>query len=109
MLRGKEGTVSGGGADAVAFHRHRLLGVATLPPVADGRVREYFLWTVGWDKDADYHVAAGLTVEPLPWSGMDDQRYGRQPRPAFPSDVLHERYNTRWVGPHTYAQRPGAR
>ena len=47
--------------------------VSGLPPLAPGQVRDYFLRTVGWDKDADYHVAEGTTLEPLPWRGMDDQ------------------------------------
>jgi len=76
----------------------------TLPPKPDGKVREFFLHTVGWDKDADYHVARGTEVGPLPWVGMDDQAYGRQERPAFPSDALHERYNTRWVGERTFVR-----
>lgn len=79
---------------------------SALPPPPPGLQRTFFLWTVGWDKDADYHVARGNTVEPLPWSGMDDQRHGLEPRPAFPSDALHERFNTRWIGPRTVARRP---
>jgi tetratricopeptide (TPR) repeat protein len=72
-----------------------------LPPIPAGYRREFFLWTVGWDKDADFHVATGDRIEPLPWAGMDDQSIGRQERPAFASDVLHARHNTRWVGPLT--------
>ena len=30
----------------------------------------------GWDKDADKNTVAGQTVEPLPFHGMDDARYG---------------------------------
>jgi len=30
---------------------------------------------------------------------MDDQRYGREPRPNHAGDTLNRRYNTRWVGP----------
>ena len=67
--------------------------------------RDYFLFTIGWDKDADYHVAAGTTIEPLPWRGMDDQRHGTEVRPEFPSDALHQRFNTRWVGPRTYSRK----
>lgn len=78
-----------------------------LPPRQPGLVREYFLWTVGWDKDADYHVAEGHRVEPLPWHGMDDQRYGQEPRPTRVGDELHSRYNTRWIAPHTFAKHPG--
>ena len=68
-----------------------------LPPKPPGRVREYFLYVDGWDKDSDFHVASGTTVEPLPFHGMNDQLYGREPRPEFPSDALHRKYNTRWV------------
>jgi len=82
--------------------------VTDLPAPTTGSTRSYFLWTVGWDKDADYHVAAGLTIEPLPWTGMDDQRHGIEPRPAFDSDSLHVRYNTRWIGPLTVARRPSS-
>jgi Flp pilus assembly protein TadD len=78
------------------------------PVQAAGTTRTYFLWSVGWDKDADYHVAAGTRIEPLPWSGMDDQRYGVEPRPAFPSDALHAEYNTRWVGPRALTQKSAA-
>ena len=70
---------------------------SSLPPKPAGSVREFFLYADGWDKDSDFHVATGTEVEPLPFHGMDDQRYGRQPRPPFPSDALHRKYNTRWV------------
>jgi hypothetical protein len=69
----------------------------SLPPRPVGNAREFFLYADGWDKDSDFHVAAGTQVEPLPYHGMPDQRYGRHPRPAFPSDALHQKYNTRWV------------
>jgi len=68
-----------------------------LPPKPAGSVREYFLYVDGWDKDSDFHVAAGMQVEPLPFHGMDDQTYARAKRPEFPSDGLHRKYNTRWV------------
>jgi hypothetical protein len=69
----------------------------TLPPKPAGVVREFFLYVDGWDKDSDFHVTTGTRVEPLPWHGMRDQDYGREPRPEFPTDALHRRYNTRWV------------
>jgi Flp pilus assembly protein TadD len=68
-----------------------------LPPKPTGAVREFFLYSDGWDKDSDFHCVAGTTVEPLPFHGMDDQRYTQQKRPTFPSDALHQKYNTRWV------------
>jgi thioredoxin-like negative regulator of GroEL len=68
-----------------------------LPPKPAGTVREFFLYADGWDKDSDFHVAAGTEVRPLPFHGMHDQLYGREKRPVFPSDALHQEYNTRWV------------
>ena len=65
------------------------------PP--SGFVRDFFFYSVGWDKDADYHVAHARTVDPLPFHGMNDQSYGRQP--YAPADAeWTTRYNTRWVG-----------
>jgi hypothetical protein len=68
-----------------------------LPPKPAGTARDFFLYGVGWDKDADFHVELGWQVGPLPWHGMDDQNYGRQDRPAFPSDGLMKQYSTRWI------------
>jgi tetratricopeptide (TPR) repeat protein len=77
-----------------------------LPPQPEGSRRSFFLFTVGWDKDADFHVVLGDRVEPLPWEGMDDQRYGRETRPEHPGDALNRRYNTRWVGSMAQVRRP---
>lgn len=71
----------------------------SLPPCEPGFVRDLFLYTVGWDKDADFHVAQGWRVEPLPWHGMNDQAYGHEERPADLDETWIERYNTRWIGP----------
>lgn len=70
---------------------------SSLPSKPAGSVREFFLYVDGWDKDSDFHVATGTAVEPLPFHGMEDQLYGRERRPVFPSDALHRKYNTRWV------------
>ncbi|MCC6233667.1 MAG: hypothetical protein IT580_13540, partial [Verrucomicrobiales bacterium] len=70
---------------------------AALPPKPEGLVREFFLYVDGWDKDSDFHVATGTQIEPLPHHGQDDQRYGQESRPAFPTDAWHRKYNTRWV------------
>ena len=69
-----------------------------LPPKPAGLERSFFLYVVGWDKDADFHVAEGWRVEPLPFAGMDDQTYARQPRPAGLSEGGMKNCNTRWVG-----------
>ena len=72
---------------------------------APGTNRDFFLFTTGWDKDADYHVISGTTIDPLPWRTMDDQQIGVEPRPLFPSDTLHHEYNTRWVGERTFSRK----
>ncbi|MCH8964159.1 MAG: hypothetical protein IIB58_04295, partial [Planctomycetes bacterium] len=82
---------NGGDAATIEF-------AAALEPLPDGWKRSFFLISDGWDKDSDYNVLHGDTVEPLPFHGMDDQRYGLQPRPPATDDWI-ERYNTRWVGP----------
>jgi Flp pilus assembly protein TadD len=74
-----------------------------LPPKRG--MRDFFLYSVGWDKDADFHCTRGWEIEPLPWHGMDCQKYGREPRPPFASDKVMEKYNTRWVGPHTLSRK----
>ncbi|MCS1407804.1 MAG: TPR repeat-containing protein YrrB [Verrucomicrobia subdivision 3 bacterium] len=73
----------------------------SIPKQASGMQRNFYLFTSGWDKDADPHVVKGWTVEPIPWHGMDDQRYGEQPRPDTVSSDWQEEYNTRWVGQFT--------
>jgi hypothetical protein len=88
-----EGLVLINAGDALALS----FAEVALPSKTPGMVREFFLYLDGWDKDSDFHVATGTEVEPLPFHGLDDQRYGRERRPAFPSDALHRQYNTRWV------------
>jgi hypothetical protein len=70
-----------------------------------GFERDFFLYVAGWDKDADFHVGQGWRVEPLPFHGMDDQAYGRQPRPSSLEDRWRSKYNTRWVGPLVLTQK----
>jgi len=80
------------------------LSFKEVAPKRDGALRDFFFFSVGWDKDADFHCKLGTQVGPLPWEGMDDQRYSEEPRPRFPADGLMEKYNTRWVGPFTGAK-----
>jgi tetratricopeptide (TPR) repeat protein len=82
-----------------------LFAADSLPPKPAGAVRDFFFYSVGWDKDADFHCELGWQVEPLPWHGMDSQLYGRQPRPPFSNDGWMRKYNTRWVGPRTLTSR----
>jgi tetratricopeptide (TPR) repeat protein len=84
--------LNGGDELALSFPANRL------PPKPAGFVRDFFLHVVGWDKDADFHVAQGWRVEPLPFLGMDDQAYSHLARPATINAAWIENYNTRWVG-----------
>ena len=88
-----EGLALMNGGDALSLK----FRVSSLPLKPAASVREFFLYADGWDKDSDFHVALGTQVEPLPFHGMNDQLYGREKRPQFPSDALHRKYNTRWV------------
>ncbi|HEX7862007.1 MAG TPA: tetratricopeptide repeat protein [Verrucomicrobiae bacterium] len=97
IARRDEGMVVMNGGDELTLR----WAVSSLPPKTPGHARQFFIYTDGWDKDSDFHVRAGTTIEPLPWHGMDDQLYPNQPRPKFPSDELHRKYNTRWVPPQT--------
>ncbi|MBI3868463.1 MAG: VCBS repeat-containing protein [Verrucomicrobia bacterium] len=72
---------------------------SALPPLRPGDQRDFFLYSVGWDKDGDFHVAHRDSFEPLPWHGMNDQAHGVQPRPAFADDAWIQKYNTRWCSP----------
>ena len=87
------------GGDAV---RLTFDGTA-LPPLAEGWVRDWLFVSDGWDKDADKNTIAGQTVEPLPFHGMDDARYGEL---AFPDSAAHRafvrEYLTRPGGPDAF-------
>ena len=77
----------------------------SLPSQPPGTARQFFLYVDGWDKDSDFHVTTGTQVEPLPFHSMNDQLYGRENRPEFPSDALHKKHNTRWVEGKVLKQR----
>ncbi len=85
--------LNGGDELALSFQSEQL------PAKPAGFVRDFFLYAVGWDKDADFHVGQGWRVEPLPFHGMDDQAYDHQQRPAGLNNDWMAKYNTRWVGP----------
>ena len=91
--------LNGGDELALAFRR------ASFRQARRIRAR-FLLHVVGWDKDADFHVGRGWSVDPFPFRGMDDQSYGRRPRPACPDDGWIGKYNTRWVGPMILKSKP---
>jgi len=65
---------------------------SAFPPVPGARVRSFFFYSVGWDKDQDYNVVTGDRIEPMP-AGDSATRGGD------PGDESSWRlkYNTRWV------------
>jgi hypothetical protein len=76
---------------------------AALPALREGWVRDYLVVLDGWDKDGDKNTVAGQTVEPLPFHGMDDARYGEL---VFPEGPAHREfvrtYLTRRAGPEEF-------
>ena len=70
-----------------------------LPPLQDGWVRSFILYSDGWDKDGDINTLHSQSVEPLPFHGMSAYPY--PDGESYPSDPEHLRhrleYNTRRV------------
>ncbi len=70
---------------------------ATSLPLESGWVRDFVLYNVGWDKDADLNTIYGQSVEPLPFRAM--QQYPYAPDQTFPDSRMHreflETYQTR--------------
>lgn len=55
-----------------------------------GWTRDYILYNVGWDKDADLNTVLGQTAEPLPRVGM--QRYPFVPNDPPPNTPAYRQY-----------------
>ena len=72
---------------------------AALPRLQTGWVRDFVLFSDGWDKDADINTLTSQTVGPLPFHGMSKYPYPQTER--YPNDSEHLRYrlnyNTRRV------------
>jgi len=77
-----------------------------LPPKPTGLDRDFFLYVIGWDKDADFHVGQGWRVEPLPYWGMNDRLYDQLLRPTGGDEAWIKKFNTRWVGPLVLSKAP---
>ena len=71
-----------------------------LPPLKPGWVRDFILYSDGWDKDGDINTLTSQTVEPLPFHGMSAYPYPKTEH--YPDSEAHQRYqreyNTRRVG-----------
>jgi tetratricopeptide (TPR) repeat protein len=87
------------GGDAVRL----VFDAAKLPPLPPGWTRDWLFVSDGWDKDADKNTVAGQTVEPLPFHGMDDGKYGQLEFPDSPAhrEFVRE-YLTRIGGPEEF-------
>ena len=72
---------------------------AQLPPLKDGWVRDFILYSDGWDKDGDINTFFSQTAEPLPFHDMSAYPYPEGEN--YPNDLEHLRYrleyNTRRV------------
>ena len=70
-----------------------------LPALKSGWVRDFILYSDGWDKDGDINTLTSQTVEPLPFHGMSAYPYPNTEH--YPDDETHRRYqleyNTRRV------------
>jgi len=70
-----------------------------LPPLKPGWVRDFILYSDGWDKDGDINTLTSQTVEPLPFHGMSAYPYPETEH--YPDDEAHReyrrKYNTRRV------------
>ena len=79
----------------------RLTFAEPTTPLAPGWVRDFVIYTVGWDKDADLNTVYGDVVEPLPFEAMTVYalRNGES-RPLDPAYVEYLReYQTRQRNP----------
>ena len=59
-----------------------------------GWVRDFVIYNVGWDKDADLNTIYGQDVGPLPFRGMLSYPYG--PEQQFPTTPQHKQYLNRY-------------
>ena len=72
---------------------------ARFPALKPGWVRDFILYSDGWDKDGDINTLTSQTVEPLPFHGMSAYPYPETEH--YPDDEGHRQYqreyNTRRV------------
>lgn len=95
--------INGGDAIRIEFD------AAAFAPKRNGRSRTYLFYSVGWEKDGEYNVVHGDTVEPGPLplgssppstderranGAVEDASNGDAP---IASERLSDKYNTRWV------------
>lgn len=65
-----------------------------LPTLKSGWVRDFILYSDGWDKDGDINTLTSQTVEPLPFHGMSAYPYPDTEH--YPDDEAHQRYQRKY-------------
>ncbi|MBU6175343.1 MAG: hypothetical protein KGQ60_16145, partial [Planctomycetes bacterium] len=60
----------------------------------EGWVRDFVIYNVGWDKDADLNTIHGQHVAPLPFRGMS--KYPYEPDEKFPDSPKHQEFIDRY-------------
>lgn len=55
-----------------------------------GWIRDFIIYNVGWDKDADLNTIQGQNVEPLPFRAMKSYPYA--PEQQFPDSPAHQEF-----------------
>lgn len=60
----------------------------------DGWVRDFVIYNVGWDKDADLNTIHGQNVAPLPFRAMS--KYPYEPDEKFPESPQHQEFLDRY-------------
>ncbi len=59
-----------------------------------GWVRDFLLYNVGWDKDANQNTVFGQTVEPLPFRGMTGYPFAADE--TYPQSAAHREFLRKW-------------
>ncbi len=72
-------------------------------PLPECWKRDFIIYNVGWDKDADLNTVHGQSVEPLPFRAM--KKYPYEPEQSFPSEPKHHDYLRMY---QTRKQSPGS-
>lgn len=87
-------------ASAILHHGDEVrIFFPALPPPPPTWVRDFLVYTSGWDKDAHPNTEAGAQVEPLPFHGMKSYPYSIPEHYPWTPELqeIHERYQTRWI------------
>ena len=65
-----------------------------LPTLKAGWIRDFILYSDGWDKDGDINTLTSQTVEPLPFHGMSAYPYPETEH--YPDDEAHRQYQLKY-------------